>query len=70
VEVSETSKERGAVGFIDLGGLLLNQLLTGGRQSAHDQRGRLRPIGGRGVDPRWCLQMSRIGEDPVVALGK
>jgi hypothetical protein len=30
VEVSETSKERGAVGFTDLGGLLLNQLLTGG----------------------------------------
>jgi hypothetical protein len=37
---------------------------------AHDQRGRLHPIGGRGVDPRWCLQMSRTGEDPVVALGK
>jgi hypothetical protein len=31
VEVSGTSKERGAVGFTDLGGLLLNQLLTGGR---------------------------------------
>jgi hypothetical protein len=29
--VSGTSKERGAVGFTDLGGLLLNQLLTGGR---------------------------------------
>jgi hypothetical protein len=26
------------------------------RQSAHDQRGRLRPIGGRGMDPPWCLQ--------------
>jgi len=26
-EVSGTSKERGAVGFTDLGGLLLNQLL-------------------------------------------
>jgi hypothetical protein len=33
VEVSGTSKERSAVGFTDLGGLLLNQLLTGGRQS-------------------------------------
>ena len=31
-EVSGTSKERGAVGFTDLGGLILNQLLTGGRQ--------------------------------------
>jgi hypothetical protein len=28
--VSGISKERGAVGFTDLGGLLLNQLLTGG----------------------------------------
>jgi hypothetical protein len=28
VEVSGTSKERGVVGFTDLGGLLLNQLLT------------------------------------------
>jgi hypothetical protein len=29
VEVSGTSKERGAVGFIDLGGLLLNQFTDG-----------------------------------------
>lgn len=28
VEVSGTSKERGTAGFTDLGGLLLNQLLT------------------------------------------
>jgi len=31
--VSGTSKEHGAVGFTDFGGLLLNQLLTGGRQT-------------------------------------
>jgi hypothetical protein len=31
--VSGTSKERGAVGFTDIGGLLHNQLLTGGDNS-------------------------------------
>ena len=40
VEMSGTSKERGAVGFTDLGGLLLNQLLTGGRRSSRNSNQR------------------------------
>ena len=31
------------------------ELFPDGRLTAHDQRGRLRPIAGRWVDPPWCL---------------
>jgi hypothetical protein len=35
-------------------------MCPGSSMILHDQRGRLRPMGGRGVDPPWCLQMFSI----------